>query len=161
MSTPAVPPVSAVLPVSPVPATLIEPDTLEMRHISAGDTVRLAVLAGPEVSPVTVILEAWEAGGAQPPNSHPASTELFVFLRGSGVAVCDGVETSVAAGATLVLPPTSLHHITNTGSGRMYALTLMCPDDGFAAMVRRGPLAGTDDEDRAVLAALPAADGPR
>ncbi|CAO5155810.1 Cupin type-2 domain-containing protein [Frankia sp. AiPs1] len=134
---------------------LIPPDALEMRHISAGDTVRLAVLAGPEISPVTVLLEAWDAGGAQPSNSHPVSTELFVFLRGTGVAVCDGAEVPVAAGATLVLPPTSLHRIRNTGRGRMYALTLMCPDDGFAALVRRGPLAITDSEDRAVLADLP------
>ncbi|MCM3922989.1 cupin domain-containing protein [Frankia sp. AiPs1] len=139
----------------PTVPILITPDALEMHHISAGDTVRLGVLAGPEASPVTVILESWDVGGAQPPNSHPASTELFVFLHGHGVAVCDDTEVAVAAGTTLVLPPTSLHHITNTGPGRMYALTLMSPDDGFAAMVRRGPLAGTDDEDRAVLAAAP------
>lgn len=143
-------------PTLPTLPTVISPDALRMRHISAGDTVRLGVLAGPEVSPVTVVLESWNAGGAQPLNSHPVSTEVFVFLRGSGVAVCDGTETPVAAGATLVLPPTSRHHIINTGLGRMYALTLMCPDDGFAAMIRRGPLATTDDEDRAVLAALPA-----
>lgn len=131
---------------------VIAPDALEMRRISAGDTVRLGVLAGPEVSPVTVILEAWDVGGAQPPNSHPTSTELFVFLRGSGVACCDGHEVAVGAGATLVLPPTSLHRITNTGPGRMYAITLMTPDDGFADLVRGGPLAMTDAEDRAVLA---------
>jgi mannose-6-phosphate isomerase-like protein (cupin superfamily) len=135
--------------------TLITPDALEMHHISAGDTVRLAVLAGPEVSPVTVILEAWDAGGAQPPNRHPASTELFFFLRGGGVACCDGNEVAVRAGGTLVLPPGSVHHITNTGSGRMYAITLMTPDGGFADLVRTGPVATTDDEDRAVLTSGP------
>ncbi|MCK9921531.1 cupin domain-containing protein [Frankia sp. AgPm24] len=140
-----------------VPPVLIGPDALEMRRISAGDSVRLGVLAGPEISPVTVLLEAWDVAGAQPPNSHPISTELFVFLRGTGLAVCDDTRVPVAAGATLVLPPTSLHHIRNTGPGRLYALTLMCPDDGFAALVRRGPRASTDAEDRAVLTALPAA----
>lgn len=132
---------------------LISPGELEMHHISAGDTVRLAVLAGPEVSPVTVILESWDVAGAQPPNTHPRSTELFLFLRGQGIASCDGTEVEVRAGDTLVLPQTSVHFIRNTGPERMYSITLMSPDDGFAAMVRRGPLAPTDDEDRAALAA--------
>jgi mannose-6-phosphate isomerase-like protein (cupin superfamily) len=130
----------------------IGPADLEMHRISAGDSVRLGVLAGPEVSPVTVILESWDEGGAQPPNSHPVSTELFVFLRGQGVASCDGREVGVAAGDTLVLPATSVHFIRNTGPGRMYSITLMTPDDGFADLVRRGPAADTDDEDRAALA---------
>ena len=135
---------------------VIGPAELEMHHITPGDSVRLAVLAGPEVSPVTVILESWDVGGAQPPNSHPHSTELFLFLKGEGVATCDGVETSVTAGDTLVLPATSMHHIRNTGTGRMYSITLMSPDDGFADLVRRGPVAATDDEDRRALAAVPA-----
>ena len=135
---------------------VIGPAELEMHHITPGDSVRLAVLAGPEVSPVTVILESWEVGGAQPPNSHPHSTELFLFLKGEGVATCDGVEAPVAAGDTLVLPATSVHHIRNTGTGRMYSITLMSPDDGFADLVRRGPVAVTDDEDRLALAAVPA-----
>jgi len=103
-----------------------------------------------------VILESWDVGGAQPPNSHPHSTELFLFLKGEGVATCDGVEAPVAAGDTLVLPATSVHHIRNTGTGRMYSITLMSPDDGFADLVRRGPVAVTDDEDRLALAAVPA-----
>jgi mannose-6-phosphate isomerase-like protein (cupin superfamily) len=130
----------------------ISPEDLEMHHITAGDTVRLAVLAGPEISPVTVILEAWDEEGSQPPNSHPLSTELFLFLHGRGVANCDGNEVAVKAGDTLVLPQTSVHFIRNTGGGRMYSITLMSPDDGFADLVRRGPLAETDDEDRAALA---------
>ncbi|GAA4705567.1 cupin domain-containing protein [Phytohabitans rumicis] len=134
---------------------VIDAAALEFHHITPGDTVRLAVLAGPEVSPVTVILEAWDPGGAQPPNSHPQSTEVFVFLRGQGLAVCDDVEVGVRAGDTIVLPAGSVHHIRNVGTGRMYSLTLMCPDDGFAALVRRGPVAPVDEEDRAVLANMP------
>ena len=130
----------------------INPEALQMHYITAGDTVRLGVLAGPEISPVTVLLESWDEGGSQPPNTHPVSTELFLFLRGQGVANCDGNEVPVKAGDTLVLPQTSVHFIRNTGTCRMYSITLMSPDDGFAALVRRGPLAVTDDEDRAALA---------
>lgn len=133
---------------------VVHAGALTFHHISPGDTVRLAVLAGPEVSPVTVILESWDVAGAQPPNSHPHSTETFVFLRGQGRAVCDDREVDVRAGDTLVLPAGSVHHIQNTGEGRMYTLTLMCPDDGFADLVRRGQVAPTDDEDRGVLAGL-------
>lgn len=135
---------------------LITADTLEMHHISPHDTVRLAVLAGPEISPVTVMFESWDVGGAQPPNSHPNSTEVFVMLRGEGIADCDGNKVVVRAGDTLVLPPGSVHFITNTSAERMYSITLMTPDDGFADIVRRGALAETDDEDRSVLADLPA-----
>jgi mannose-6-phosphate isomerase-like protein (cupin superfamily) len=138
---------------------VIRPDELEMHHISEGDTVRLGVLAGPEISPVTVILESWDAAGAQPPNSHPHSTELFLFLRGQGVANCDSHEVTVHAGDTLVLPESSVHYISNTGEERMYSITLMSPDDGFADLVRRGPLAETDDEDRAVLMDLAGGSG--
>jgi mannose-6-phosphate isomerase-like protein (cupin superfamily) len=138
---------------------VISPSELEMHRISDGDTVRLAVLAGPEVSPVTVILESWYPAGAQPPNSHPHSTELFLFLRGQGRANCDGHEVDVRAGDTLVLPQTSVHYISNTGPGRMYTITVMSPDDGFADLVRRGPPAETDDEDRAVLAGLAGGSG--
>lgn len=134
----------------------ISPKDLEMHYITAGDTVRLGVLAGPEISPVTVILESWDEEGSQPPNSHPASTELFLLLRGRGIANCDGNEVAVKAGDTLVLPQTSVHFIRNTGGGRMYSITLMSPDDGFADLVRRGPLAETDDEDRAALASAAA-----
>jgi mannose-6-phosphate isomerase-like protein (cupin superfamily) len=134
----------------------ISPEDLQMHHITAGDTVRLGVLAGPEISPVTVILESWDKGGSQPPNSHQVSTELFLVLRGRGVANCDGNEVTITAGDTLVLPQTSVHFIRNTGEGRMYSITLMSPDDGFADLVRRGPLAETDDEDRAVLASAAA-----
>jgi len=135
---------------------VIRPGELEMHHISDGDTVRLGVLAGPEISPVTVILESWDPAGSQPPNTHPHSTELFLFLRGQGVANCDGNEVTVQPGDTLVLPQGSVHYIRNAGASRMYSITLMSPDDGFASLVRRGPLAGTDDEDRAVLADLTA-----
>ena len=86
-----------------LPITL-HPDDLQMHYIAAGDTVRLGVLAGPEISPVTVILESWDQGGPQPPNSHPVSTELFLFLLGQGVTDCDGNEVPVRAGDTLVLP---------------------------------------------------------
>lgn len=123
----------------------------ECHRISPGDTVRLGVVkppAGPDDTSVT--FEVWDVGGSQPFNSHPRSVETFWFLRGEGVAVSDGAEVRVRAGQFLVLPPGSVHQIRNTGPGRLYAITTMSPDDGFAALIAAGPPAVFDDDDLAV-----------
>jgi mannose-6-phosphate isomerase-like protein (cupin superfamily) len=121
-------------------------------RISEGDTVRLALLRAPDdLYDASVSFEIWDPGGAQPPNSHAASVETFWFLAGEGIATSDGVETPVRAGQLLVLPPGSVHQIRNTGPGRLYAITTMVPDAGFAALITAGPPAALDDDDLAVL----------
>jgi mannose-6-phosphate isomerase-like protein (cupin superfamily) len=123
-------------------------------RISPGDTVRLAVVATPEDGlDATVCFEIWEPGGAQPPNSHPRSVETFYFLAGSGTAHCDGAVRAVTAGDFLVLPPGSTHRIVNTGAGRLYSVTTMSPDAGFAAFVRGGEPVPLDDADLSVFRA--------
>lgn len=124
-------------------------------HITAGDTVKLAVLTGPaDGSPTTVVFEAWEPGGAQPLNWHPESVETFVVLAGEGRAVSDEHERDLAPGDVLVLPVGSKHRITNTSATeRLYTLTIMSPDEGFADLIQRGPFAVLDDADLAVLGA--------
>ena len=134
------------------PATLHDGADRTCHHITAGDTVKLAVVRGPDDEyDASVLFEIWEPGGAQPPNSHPDSVETFWFLRGEGIATSDGVEHPVGAGQLLVLPAGSVHHIRNTGAGRLYAITTMTPDGGFAALVERGPEATLDEDDLAVL----------
>ena len=123
------------------------------RQISPGDTVKLAMLRGPdEVHDVSVFLEIWQPGGSQPPNSHPKSVETFLFLKGTGKAHCDGHEVDVRAGQLLVLPAGSLHWIESSPATKLYAITTMSPDEGFAALVGRGEVARLDEEERAVLA---------
>lgn len=117
-------------------------------RIAAGDSVRLAVLGSPDDGwDATTALEIWDPGGSQPPNRHPHSVETFLFLSGSGVATSDGVERPVVAGDHLVLPAGSTHTIANTGPGRLYAITTMVPDDGFAALIRAGVPDVLDDDD--------------
>ncbi|MBL7500584.1 cupin domain-containing protein [Frankia sp. CNm7] len=122
-------------------------------RISPTDTVRLAVLSGPaQGSPTTVVFEVWEPGGSQPPNSHPASTETFVVLAGHGRAHSDGHTRPIGPGDVLVLPPGSVHRIVNTSdTERLYTITVMAPDDGFAALIERGPAVALDPADLAVL----------
>jgi mannose-6-phosphate isomerase-like protein (cupin superfamily) len=133
------------------PPELIDVAAAPCYRISPGDTVKLAVVRGPDTrSDATVVFEVWDPGGAQPPNSHPASVETFWFLAGEGVATSDGVEVPVRAGTLLVLPPGSVHHIRNTGPGRLYAVTTMLPDAGFAALIRSGTPDRLDAADMAV-----------
>ncbi len=86
----------------------------------------------------------WEPSGAQPPNSHPDSTEIFVVLRGEGRAFSDEHSVGLRAGDVLILPPGSVHRIVNTSpTERLYTVTIMANDPGalpggFAALVDRG-----------------------
>lgn len=126
-------------------AELIDVAAAPCYRIAAGDTVKLAVVRPPDcLWDATVVFEVWDPGGAQPPNSHPGSVETFWFLAGEGVATSDGV----------VLPPGSVHHIRNTGPGRLYAVTTMVPDAGFAALVAAGVPDRLDAHDVAVAQGL-------
>ncbi len=120
--------------------------------ISAGDSVKLAVIHRPGSSyDVSVIYEIWEVGGSQPVNSHERSTETFWFLAGNGIAYSDDSVVEVASGGFLVLPPKSKHRIENTGKSRLYAITTMSPDDGFAGLITSGIPTTFDPEDLEVL----------
>jgi mannose-6-phosphate isomerase-like protein (cupin superfamily) len=129
------------------------PEDLEAFRISPDDTVKLAVLSAPSTgSDATVVFEIWEPAVAQPPNSHPCSAETFVVLAGTAVAESDEHAVSLRAGQTLVLAPGSVHRIVNSSSTRrLYALTIMANDGGFAELITRGTPAPLDAEDLAVL----------
>jgi ureidoacrylate peracid hydrolase len=121
-------------------------------RISGGDTVKLVPLRRPEgLADASVFLEIWDPGGSQPPNSHAESIETFFFLRGHAIAHCDGKSTDVVEHEFLVLQPGSMHRVENVGEGRLYAITTMQPDAGFAALVDAGPAEPLDGEDRLFL----------
>ena len=64
------------------------------------------------------------------------------MLAGSGLAHSDGHTRPIGPGDVLVLPPRSVHRIVNTSdTDRLYTITVMAPDDGFAALIERGPVA--------------------
>jgi mannose-6-phosphate isomerase-like protein (cupin superfamily) len=133
-------------------------DDVVPRLISPDDTVRLATLVRPaDGTDASVFFEIWEPGGAQPPNSHPDSAEIFVVLRGSGRAFSDEHTVDLRAGDVLILPPGSVHRIVNASdTERLYAVTIMARDagalpGGFAALVDRGTPMSWDPADRAAL----------
>ncbi len=120
--------------------------------ISPGDTVKLAVIHYPESRyDVSVIFEVWDVGGSQPPNMHEKSVETFFFLSGEGIAYCDDYTTRINAGGFLMLPAQTTHRIQNTGASRLYAITTMSPDAGFADLIISGTPSNFDPEDLIVI----------
>jgi mannose-6-phosphate isomerase-like protein (cupin superfamily) len=122
-------------------------------RISPGDSNRLAIVFDPVGDGVDFIctVEIFDVGGKTPPNRHPVGQEMFFVLQGQGIARCDGKEVTLGAGDSLLVRPGAEHVIENTGSGRLYCLQVMVPDDDFAALIRRGTPAALDAADLAVL----------
>ena len=122
-------------------------------RISPGDTNRLAIIFDPvgEGTSFIACVEIFDVGGRTPPNAHLGAHEMFFVLKGEGLAQAGDRTVPIKTGDSLLVSPGSTHVIENTGRGRLYTLTLMVPDEEFAALIRRGTPVELDDEDRAVL----------
>ena len=128
--------------------------TGEARRIAPADTNYFVILFDPMsdgIEPVCVV-EIFERGGKTPPNSHGIAHEFFYVLSGEGIAYCDGAAQPLAKGSALMLRPGAEHVIENTGPGKLYTLTFMTPNEGFAELIRAGQTVLLDEEDFAVLA---------
>ena len=68
-----------------------------------------------------------------------------------GQATCDGKTVVLQKGDSLVVPPTGTHVIENTGSSRLYTLTVVVPNEDFAELIYSGTPTELDAEDLAVL----------
>lgn len=129
------------------------PRDYQAYRISPGDTNRLALVFDPNTSgtSLTFCVEIFDPGGKTPPNRHQIAVEMFFVLKGQGIALCDGKSIPIQAGDSLLVPPTGIHEIRNTGSGRLYALCFMVPNEDFAELIRSGIPVSLDEEDMAVL----------
>lgn len=134
-------------------ATLRRASALRGFRIAPADTNYFACLFDPiaDAADFTLVVEVFAPGGATPPNTHRRAQEVFFVLAGEGVAVADGQETPIGPGDTLLVPPGVEHVIRNTGAGKLYCLTLMAPDEDFAALIRGGQPVDLTAEDIAVL----------
>lgn len=123
-------------------------------RIAPGDTNYFACLFDPVADAVdfTLVVEIFAPGGATPPNTHQAAHETFFVLAGEGVAEADGESLPIGPGDALVLPPGVEHVVRNTGAGKLYCLTLMTPNEGFAELIHGGTPVPLDAEDLAVIA---------
>jgi len=122
-------------------------------RISPGDTNKFVMMVDPVADklPFISVVEIFETGGKTPPNVHQHAHEMFYVLSGRGRAYCDGKTYDVAKGDTLVLPPGMEHVVENTGPEKLYCLTVMVPNEGFAELIRNGTPMALDGADRAVI----------
>ncbi len=72
-------------------------------------------------------------------------------MAGTGKATADGQSVDVGPGDVLVLRPGTEHVVENTGPCKLYCLTMMTPNEGFAELIRNGTPVDLTDEDRAVI----------
>lgn len=126
---------------------------LQAFRISQGDTNYFVILHDDRVAgfPHVCVVEIFEPGGRTPPNSHAAAFEFFYVLEGAGSATCGGQTVRIARGTSMLVPPGGVHVIQNDEGGKLYTLTLMLPDEAFAAMIRNGTPVSLDADDIAVL----------
>ncbi len=128
-------------------------DALQAFRIAPGDSNYFACLFDPlaDGTTFTMVVEIFEPGGATPTNSHCIAEECFFVLAGTGIAECDGASMPIAPGDSFTLRPGSDHKVVNTGPGKLYCLTFMTPNEGFAELIRGGTPLALDEADLAVL----------
>lgn len=123
-------------------------------RIAPGDSNYVACLFDPVADGVsfTMVVEIFEPGGRTPPNTHQMAEECFFVLKGSGKAYADGAEMPVGPGDAFVLRPGVEHVVVNDTAGKLYCLTFMAPNEGFAELIRSGIPVQLTAEDIAVIA---------
>ena len=129
------------------------PKDYQAFRISPHDTNRLAIVFDPMTDNIsfTFCVEIFDVGGKTPPNRHLHAAEMFFILKGEGRATCDGKTVPIRAGDSILVPATGIHEIENTGTGRLYTLSIMVPNEDFAELIRSGTPVELDEEDLAVL----------
>lgn len=125
-------------------------------QISPDDTNYMVCIADPVADGdagigFTAIVEVYRQGGKTPPNSHRRAHEMFYILSGQGTAYCDGAEVALRAGDSIVVPPGAEHVVENTGTSKLYTLTVMVPNEEFAELIHAGEPVELDAEDLSVL----------
>ncbi|MFW9260514.1 cupin [Nostoc sp. KVJ20] len=128
----------------------------QVYRISPNDSNRLAIIFDSinANTSLTCCIEIFDVGGQTPPNRHQWAVEMFFVLKGEAIAMCDGKSATIKAGDSLLVPPTGTHLIKNTGSTRLYTLTVMIPNEDFSELIRSGIPSELDAEDMAVLGRL-------
>ena len=127
--------------------------SLEVFKIQASDCNYIALIADPAVEGVSFIqvVEIFEMGGKTPPNRHQVADEVFYVLHGEGIANCEGDAIKVKKGDSFLVRAGHEHVVENTGGTRLYCLTTMVPNEGFAELIRGGVPWQLDAADLMVL----------
>jgi mannose-6-phosphate isomerase-like protein (cupin superfamily) len=135
------------------PAIFRRPGDLRAFRIAEADTNYFACVFDPLADGVrfTLVVEIFEPGGSTPWNTHAIAEECFFVLAGSGIAECNGATISIGPGDSFTVNPGAEHKVINTGPGKLYCLTFMTPNEGFAELIRSGIPVALGDDDIAII----------
>ena len=75
-----------------------------------------------------------------PPHAHHQAAELFFVLRGQVIFHLNDRSICSGGGDFVVVPSATLHDLENPGPGRLYLLTMLSKDEGFADALMQGIL---------------------
>jgi mannose-6-phosphate isomerase-like protein (cupin superfamily) len=127
---------------------------LDTFKIKDADTNYFALIADPirDKVPFMVFLEVFEPGGKTPWHHHGHAHEMFFVLSGEGKSICNGEEIALKKGESFIVRPGHDHEVVNTGAQKLYCLTLMVPNEGFAELVRGGLRVPLTQADAKVIA---------
>ncbi|MGK7947187.1 MAG: cupin domain-containing protein [Microcystaceae cyanobacterium] len=122
-------------------------------RISPDDHNRLVIITDPTIAntSLTLCFEIFEVGGKTPLHQHQKAVEMFFILKGKGMGQCDGKVIHFQAGDSIIMPSMGVHGIENTGTTRLYVLSIMVGNEEFAKLVRSGIPVELDEEDLKVL----------
>lgn len=146
---------------------LVRPEHLHGFRFSEQDHCRLALLSAPDDleriqeaatglaqrrdGAPTVFLEVHDPSDRVPSHSHHEAAELFFVLRGTALFHAGERTISARGGDFLVVPPDLPHDLRNPGPGRLYLITVLSRDAGFADLLQHGIPTPLDAEDLEVL----------
>ncbi|MEN9540247.1 MAG: hypothetical protein RLZZ459_338 [Cyanobacteriota bacterium] len=133
---------------------ILHPEQLQGYRLSHHDHCRLALLNRPESGGCTVFLEVHDPCDRVPPHCHHHSAELFFVLRGTVVFHVGDRSISASGGDVVMVPEEALHDLENPGPERVYLLTVLSSDGGFADLLEHSIPTPLDEDDLAVLRSL-------
>jgi uncharacterized protein YjlB len=99
------------------------------------------------------LLQAWRFAESDHCR-HAHAVETFFVLRGRVCFQVDGTTIEARTGDSVVVPEGGLHDFENPSPDRVYLLTIVSSDHGFADRLRHGIPTPLDAEDLAVLRSL-------
>lgn len=131
-----------------IPMTTSSPEPVIVRRVGDYDTFRIKREDGNYMAmivdtlkdgvPFNAFIEVFEPGGATPMHHHGHAHEMFFVLSGEGESVCEGKTHPIRTGDSFLVRPGHDHVVRNTGPDKLYCLTVMVPNEGFAELVRSG-----------------------
>ena len=71
-------------------------------------------------------------GAAQRPHAHERSEQVYVIVRGSGVAVVAGEERTVGEGDVVAIPPQTEHWIRCAGEDPLVYVSATAPPEDMS-----------------------------